>query len=184
MNTIKELLDGVEVEWKSLGICALIKRGQRVTKSQLAPENQYPVYSGGVTPMGYFDKFNHNPHTITITKYGTAGFVNFINERFWANDVCYCITPNKELNNKFLFYFLKNLQDFIQSQVTDAIPAHLPTEVISNLLIPIPPINIQSEIVRILDNFTELTTELTVRKKQYEYYRELLLTFPRAENNG
>jgi len=101
--SIKELLDGVEVEWKSLGKCSLIKRGQRVTKNELASENKYPVYSGGVTPMGYFEKFNQNANTIIVTKYGTAGFVNFITEKFWANDVCYCITPDKELNNKFLF---------------------------------------------------------------------------------
>jgi len=43
--------------------------------------------------------------------------------------------------------------------------------------IPIPPLPIQNEIVRILDNFTELTAELTARQKQYEYYRDLLLTF-------
>ena len=43
--------------------------------------------------------------------------------------------------------------------------------------IPIPPIKIQEEIVKILDNFTELEAELEARKKQYEYYREKLLTF-------
>ena len=78
---------------------------------------------------------------------------------------------------KYLFYFLKNLQNFIQLQVTDAIPAHLPTDVISNLQIPILPLHVQSEIVRILDNFTELTAELHARKKQYTYYRDKLLTF-------
>ena len=57
----------------------------------------------------------------------------------------------------------------------------LPTDVISNLQIPILPLHVQSEIVRILDNFTELTAELTAelheRKKQYTYYRDKLLTF-------
>jgi type I restriction enzyme S subunit len=183
--SIKKLLEGVDVEWKSLKACALIKRGQRVTKSQLSIDNKYPVYSGGVTPMGYFEKFNQDANTITITKYGTAGFVNFITEQFWANDVCYCIKPNEKLNNKYLFYFLKNSQNFIQSQATDAIPAHLPTEVISNIPIPIPSLDIQSKIVQILDNFTELTAELTAeltdRKKQYEYYRNKLLIFKDGE---
>ena len=170
VNYMENLLEGVAVEWTTLEKCALIKRGQRVTKNELASENQYPVYSGGVTPMGYFERCNQKANTIIVTKYGTAGFVNFITEEFWANDVCYCITPSKELNNKYLFYFLKNLQNFIQLQVTDAIPAHLPTDVISNLQIPIPPLHVQSEIVRILDNFTELTAELHARKKQYTYY--------------
>ena len=48
---------------------------------------------------------------------------------------------------------------------------------IARISIPLPPLPIQHEIVRILDNFTELTAELTARKKQYDYYRDLLLTF-------
>jgi len=48
---------------------------------------------------------------------------------------------------------------------------------------PLPPFPIQAEIVRILDNFTELTAELSARKKQYEYYRNYLLTFDSDANN-
>lgn len=47
----------------------------------------------------------------------------------------------------------------------------------STFLIPLPPLPVQKEIVRILDNFTELTAELTARKKQYEYYRDRLFAF-------
>ena len=46
--------------------------------------------------------------------------------------------------------------------------------------IPVPPLEVQSEIVQILDNFAELTAELEKRKKQYAYYRDKLLAFPRA----
>lgn len=53
--------------------------------------------------------------------------------------------------------------------------------VVLNFLIPIPPLAIQKEIVRILDTFTELTAELTARKKQYSYYRDKLLTFEDGE---
>lgn len=51
------------------------------------------------------------------------------------------------------------------------------SNVMGRIKIPVPPLPVQSEIVRILDNFTELTAELTARKKQYEYYRDNLLTF-------
>jgi type I restriction enzyme S subunit len=164
---------------KSMGLSevASIKRGRRVTKSELNPDGDYPVYSGGVTPMGYFGKCNQSSETITVVKYGTAGFVNFITEDFWANDVCYCVKPNTHLNNRYLFYVLKDKQAFIQSQVTDAIPAHLPTEVINNIQIPVPPIEVQKEIVDILDKFTQLEAELEARRKQYEFYRNQLLTF-------
>ncbi|WP_418991360.1 restriction endonuclease subunit S [Alistipes sp.] len=190
MNYLEKILDGAKVEWKALGEVATINRGCRVTKCDLSPEKKYPVYSGGVTPMGYFDSYNNEANTITIVKYGTAGFVNFIMERFWANDICYCIKPSSNLDNKYLFYVLKNNQGHIKSLATDAIPAHLPTEAINSFQIPIPcPDNpekshkIQKEIVHILDTFTELTAELTAeliaRKKQYEYYRDMLLTFPK-----
>ncbi|EKO3928614.1 restriction endonuclease subunit S [Vibrio metschnikovii] len=188
MSFMEKLLGGTEVKWISLKDIAEIIRGHRVTKSELSAEGKFPVYSGGVTPMGYFDKYNQNADTITIVKYGTAGFVNFITEAFWANDVCYCISNKPMINNKFLFYCLKNAQNHITSLATDAIPAHLPTEAISALEVPIPcpsnqekSLEIQAEIVRILDTFTELTTELTTelnaRKKQYKHYRNQLLSF-------
>lgn len=188
-KNLLNLIKNTEVEWKPLGEISNIKRGKRVTKSELSLDGKYPVYSGGTTPMGYFNNFNNNANTIIIAKYGTAGFVNFITEKFWANDVCYCVIPNEKLENKFLFFYLKNLQIFIQSKATEAIPAHLPTEAISNLPIPIPPIEIQNKIVNILDKFThltsELTSELTSRNKQYEYYRDKLLNFNNdATNRG
>ena len=52
---------------------------------------------------------------------------------------------------------------------------------LNRVKIPLPPLPVQSEIVRVLDNFAELTSELTARKKQYEYYRDLLLTFSNAD---
>lgn len=185
---IEKLLDGTEVEWKALESCATIERGRRVTKSELSPEKKYPVFSGGVTPMGFCDDFNQNKNTITIVKYGTAGFVNFIETDFWANDVCYCIKPRESLNNRYLFFYLKNHQNEIQSLATDAIPAHLPTQEISTYLIPIPcpedqrkSLEIQAEIVRILDAFAklaaELAAELAAREKQYKHYRDQLLCF-------
>ena len=54
--------------------------------------------------------------------------------------------------------------------------------------IPLPPMEVQREIVRILDSFTllteELTEELTARKKQYEFYRDFLLSFDELDKNG
>ena len=56
---------------------------------------------------------------------------------------------------------------------------HASVPSLKEIIVPVPPLEIQSEIVKILDNFTELTAELTARKKQYEYYRDKLLTFDR-----
>lgn len=184
MSKIDELIQELcpnGVKFLKLEEAASIKRGKRVTKNELSADGAYPVYSGGVTPMGYYGKSNQPSNKITVVKYGTAGFVNFITEDFWANDVCYCIKPIEELNNKYLFYVLKDKQGLIQSQATDAIPAHLPTEVIGSVQVPVPPIEVQKEIVDILDKFTrleaELSAELEARRKQYGYYRNQLFMF-------
>lgn len=186
MSYLDKLLAGRPVTWKPLGEVAEIKRGKRVTKRDLSSDKPYPVYSGGVSPMGYYDHYNFPADTITIVKYGTAGFVNFITENFWANDVCYCIIPKSDILKRYLYHALLSKQKDIYSVVTDAVPAHLSSEAVKALSIPIPPRDVQEEIVRVLDRFTELEAELAAkleaeqeaRQKQYAYYRDLLLTFP------
>lgn len=131
--------------------------------------------------MGRYSNKNRNANTITISSYGAAGYVNYIEEDFWANDVCLSVFPNEEvLNKKYLYYVLKSKQQYIFDNTTKAIPDHIPTRFFEELPIPIPPLEVQSEIVRILDIFTELTEELIAelahRKEQYEYYRERLLS--------
>lgn len=175
--------------YRKLGEICDIKRGDRITKAQVLPigKGLYPVISGGITPMGYLDNFNRPQNTITIAQYGSAGFVNWQTEKFWANDICYSLFPHETLlNKKFLYYILCNNQDLLYKMVNrDAIPYHLPQINIAKLNIPTPPLEVQNEIVRILDTFTshtaelqaELQTELQARKEQYEYYRNKLLTF-------
>lgn len=176
------------VEFRELGEIADIVRGQRVTKAELQNDGKYPVVSGGIKPLGFLNKFNREANTITVAQYGTAGYINFIEEKFWANDVCYCIFPKKEISNKFLLYCLMKNQEFIYSLRTNAIPAHLPQKLLSEIKLPVPPMEVQREIVRILDSFTlltaELTAELTARKKQYEFYRDFLLSFDELDKNG
>ncbi len=186
-DLINELCpDGVE--FRELGDIADIVRGQRVTKAELQNDGKYPVVSGGIKPLGFLNKFNREANTITVAQYGTAGYINFIEEKFWANDVCYCIFPKKEISNKFLLYCLMKNQEFIYSLRTNAIPAHLPQKLLSEIKLPVPPMEVQREIVRILDSFTlltaELTAELTARKKQYEFYRDFLLSFDELNKNG
>ena len=74
---------------------SIIERGKRITKDDLSLGGIYPVISGGVTPMGYYDKYNQNEETITIAQYGTAGYIDWQKCKFWANDVCYSVFPNE-----------------------------------------------------------------------------------------
>lgn len=177
--------NGGGCELKMLGEIADIVRGQRVTKAELQNDGKYPVVSGGIKPLGFLNRFNREANTITVAQYGTAGYINFFEEKFWANDVCYCIFPKKEMSNKFLLYCLMKNQGFIYSLRTNAIPAHLPQKLLSEIKIPVPSLQTQQKVVEILDKFDTLVNSITeglpreieLRRKQYEHYRELLLNF-------
>ena len=181
-----------DVEYKNFKDVVVVKRGKRITKKDLIVNGKYPVISGGQNTFGYYDKFNRDENTITIAQYGTAGFVNWQKEKFWANDVCYSLYPAEELNNRFLYHYLLSIQDFIYSIVNkDAIPYHLKQEELEKVKIPIPLLEKQNQIVKILDTFSTLINdleqgipaEIKLRQQQYEYYRNLLLTFKEDEND-
>ncbi|MDK2063125.1 restriction endonuclease subunit S [Aliarcobacter butzleri] len=184
--SIKELLEGVEVEWKPLGEITKVLRGRRLTRSQLSDDEKFPVYHGGLEPLGKYEKSNRPANTTMVINVGaSAGTVGYSSVDFWSSDGCFCIEHCNILNNKFLYYFLIGQQHFLRSRVRVAGIPTLDAFVVEKIEIPIPSLHIQSEIVRILDNFTELTSELTseltARKKQYTYYRDKLLTFEDGE---
>lgn len=160
------------VEWKNLGAVTTIIRGKRVTKSQLIENGKYPVISGGIEPMGYINDYNRDENTITIAQYGTAGYVNFIREKFWANDVCYSVYPTDEILNKYLYYCLIHNQDyFYRVRNTDAIPYSIALTKIQALKIPVPPLAVQKKIIQDLDTFANLIenidNEIIARQKQF-----------------
>lgn len=195
MNHIEKMLQDYcpnGVEWKELGEVCEIQRGVRITKKQLLPSG-YPVVSGGTGYMGYTDNYNREAETITIAQYGVAGYVNIQKEKFWANDVCFSVYPKDILVNKYLYYVLANKQEYLYSiSNRTAVPYSISKDKILKIKIPIPPLEIQEEIVKILDKFTEyvteltaeLTAELTLRQKQYNYFRDYLLNFDSNNSGG
>ncbi|MDZ9264314.1 restriction endonuclease subunit S [Escherichia coli] len=188
LSYLEKLLDGVEVEWKSLGDVVNFQRGRRLVKSQLETRGKYAVYQNSMTPLGYYHEYNVAAQSSFIICAGAAGEIGYSENEFWAaDDVHFAITP-EYINDRFLFHFLLTQKNKISGQVRRASIPRLSKSVIEKLEFPIPcPDNpekslaIQSEIVRILDKFSELTAELTaelnMRKKQYNYYRDQLLSF-------
>ncbi len=186
LKTLLQTLAPKGVEFRKLGEVCEIIRGKRVTKKEILDKGKYPVVSGGIGFMGYLNEYNREENTITIAQYGTAGFVNWQNQKFWANDVCFSVIPKETLINRYLYYVLTNMQNYLYSiSNRSTIPYSISSNNIMQITIPIPPLEIQQEIVKILDQFLALTTdllagipaEIKARKKQYEYYREKLLTF-------
>ena len=138
--------------------------------------------------MGYLIKWNRQEETITIAQYGTAGYVNWQKEKFWANDVCFSVYPNKEILKRYLYHFLLEKQEYLYSiSNKTAVPYSISREKILRIKILIPPIEVQEHVVSVLDQFDDLVQntlkgiprEIELRQKQYEYYREKLLSFKR-----
>ena len=179
---LEKLLQGQSFEWKKLGDITKVLRGKRLTKSQLADEEKYPVFHGGLEPLGFYNHFNRNANTVMVINVGaSAGTVGYSDVDFWSSDGCFCIEKAELLNDKFLYYFLIGYQNYLKSKVRVAGIPTLDALIVEKIEIPIPPLDVQAKIVKILDAFTaltaELTAELNMRKKQYHYYRDKLLTF-------
>ncbi len=192
MHKIEQLLQTLApkgVEFRKLGEVINILKGKQLNKELLLDYGKYPVMNGGIQASGYWNEYNTDYPKIIISQGGaSAGYVNYMTSKFWAGAHCYAIELNSEkLNYKFLYYFLKNSQIILmKSQFGAGIPA-LNKADIETLTIPIPPLEIQQEIVKILDAFTELNTELNTelkaRKKQYQYYQNMLLDFNDINQN-
>ncbi len=182
MSRLEELIqrlcpDGVE--YKKIGEITNIVRGKRLTKSRLLENGLYPVYHGSLSPLGYYHEANRDGDTVIIVNTGGIGGVGYSAMPFWCSDGCFCIEHCNFLLNKFVYYYLIGFQDYFISRIrTGGVPT-IDRDTVAKIQIPVPPIEVQHEIVRILDSFTgliaELTAELTARKKQYEYYRDELL---------
>ena len=189
MSKLDELIqelcpDGVE--YKKLGDLIKIEKGKQLNKIHLFDkyeENLYPVINGGVSSSGFWNEYNYCENLITISQGGaSAGYVNYIKTKFWAGAHCYIVASvNDDIIYRYVYHFLKSKEiELKNSQVGAGIPS-VSLKDINSLSFPVPPLEVQCEIVRILDKFTlltaELTAELTARRKQYEYYRNLLVSF-------
>ncbi|MCM1472482.1 MAG: restriction endonuclease subunit S [Muribaculaceae bacterium] len=168
------------MEYKKLGIVTEMKRGTSATKKDLL-KGLIPVISGGKEPAFYCDRSNRTGEIITVAGSGaSAGYVQYWNTPIFVNDA-FSVKGNEKLLTKYIFYFLSSIQDKIYTTKKGGGVPHVHISSIENFLIPAPPIEIQREVVRILDIFTEcielLEKELELRKKQYSYYRDKLLNF-------
>ena len=166
MNRIEKMLQELcpeGVEYKKLGEVSNITIGEFVHKNKQNLNGKYPVYNGGTSNTGFYDEFNNTKNKIIISARGAnAGFVNRVFVNYWAGNSCYSIKINdpKELDWNYIYYYLKSNQTrLIGEQQTGSIPA-VSKKQIYNIEIPVPPLPIQEEIIRILDHFTELTASL------------------------
>lgn len=175
MKYIEKLLQGAEVEWKKLGEVCKIKNGKSYKHLN---DGDIPVYgSGGI--MKHVDEAAYDSPSVLIPRKGSLKNLFYVETPFWNVDtIFYTEIDVNQILPKYLYYFLAT-QKLEELNLAGGVPS-LTQTILNRLPIPIPPLHVQQEIVRILDKFTELEakleTELELRKQQYERYRDQLLS--------
>ena len=178
-------IDCSNVEYKRLGNIAIIERGKRVVRNDLSQETGYPVYQNALKPLGYYTDKNRNANSVFIIGAGAAGEIGYSYVDYWAADDCFTFVCDDKLNQRYLYFLLMSKQAYYKNNVRKSSIPRLPRIALENMEIPVPPLSVQENIVKILDRFDKLNNdmseglpaEIEARKKQYEYYRDTLLSF-------
>ena len=158
--------------WKEeeLGKHANIKRGSTITKKQVV-HGDYPVVAGGKEAAYYHNEYNRQPPVITVSGSGaSAGYVNYWEVPIFASDCC--TIEEKDLNIKYIYYFLKSRQqELLDKQVGVAIP-HVSPKDVSPLLIPYP--TDKGEQKYIVDTLDAVAEMIRLRKETIQLTKDLI----------
>ncbi|MBM0656708.1 restriction endonuclease subunit S [Capnocytophaga genosp. AHN8471] len=187
---IERLLQGAEVVWKPLGEVLKRTKGTKITAGQMKAihKDKAPVkiFAGGKT-FAFVDfedipekDINQKP-SIIVKSRGIIEFEYYDKPFSHKNEMWSYYSENENINIKYVYYFLKQQEPYFQKLGSKMQMPQIALPDTEKFQIPLPPLSVQQEIVRILDKFTqleaELEAELDCRKRQYEYYRNKLLTF-------
>ncbi|HAM7046631.1 TPA: restriction endonuclease subunit S [Escherichia coli] len=201
LSYLEKLLDGVKVEWKTLEKVLKRTKGTKITAGQMKALHKdnapLKIFAGGKT-VAFVDfkdipekDINREP-SIIVKSRGIIEFEYYDKPFSHKNEMWSYHSNNDAISIKYIYYFLKINEGYFQKIGGKMQMPQIATPDTDKFEVPIPcPDNpekslaIQSEIVRILDKFTaltaELTAELNMRKKQYNYYRDQLLSFKDGE---
>ncbi|EID24941.1 type I restriction modification DNA specificity domain protein [Streptococcus oralis SK1074] len=183
-----------QVEWKKLNECLKKGKGTKITASQmkLLHKDSAPIriFAGGKTyaDVNYGDipdKDIHTEEAIVVKSRGIIDFeyctepFSFKNE-FWSYS-----SDNENINLRYIYHYLVHNKEHFQNIANNMQMPQISSNDTEKFKIPVPSLEIQSRIVQVLDNFDMvchdlnigLPKEIDLRQKQYEYFREKLLTF-------
>lgn len=166
-----------EVEWKVLGDICNIMNGKDYKKEEIG---DIPVYgSGGI--MTYIDKAMSEKPSVLLPRKGSLNNVFYVDTPFWTVDTIYWTEIGDKILPKYFFYYMTTINLEAMNIATGAVPS-MTKSILNKIAIPVPKdMHRQEQIVSQLDTFEQLIAalkrEIALRQKQYEYYREKLLTF-------
>lgn len=178
----------------SLGEIADIKSGESISKKIIQSHpGKYPVINSGKKPLGFINSFNTDNNPIGITSRGAnVGSITWCSGRYFRGNLNYSIEIRDSalLSTRYLYHLLQYLQPQIRQLCSySGIPALNKTK-LEELKIPLSNMNQQQQIASSLDQFRLMTrsstiglqAEIEARHKQYEYYRDRLLTFKELDH--
>ena len=165
LNNIRKNVDVINSKWGlvRLGEIANVEKGKSLTE-KIAKQSigNIPVIAGGTkSPYNYY-KSNYDCNTITVSASGSAGYVWYHDYPIWASD-CSIITINNSYTLKYIYYFLKKNQNLIYSLARGISQPHVYPDDLKNLQLPLPPIEIQQNVVEELD---KIEKEIERRKQR------------------
>jgi predicted type I restriction-modification enzyme S subunit len=181
----------VNIEWKTLGEVAEIGTGKSNRQDE-AEDGLYPFYVRSKNILRS-STYQFDETAIIIPGEGGIGDIfHYTEGKYALHQRAYRIKVNteNELFPKFLFYYMTNaFKPFILARCVGATATSIRKPMLADFPIPLPPLSEQRRIVDILDRFDTLTNsiseglpkEIALRRKQYAYYRDALLSFPRPE---
>lgn len=176
-DLIKEFCpDGVE--YKAIKYLAEVGTGSS-NGNEAQEDGEYPFFIRSQT-VKRKNNWEYDEEAIIIPGEGGIGDIyHYVNGKYAIHQRVYRIHfIDNSVDVKFAFhYFHAFFKSFIMRKAVSATVKSIRKPMIEEFMLPVPSLEVQREIVRVLDSFTLLTAELTARKKQYEFYRDKLLTF-------
>lgn len=178
--------------WSTLGdenFVEISNSARKPVKASLRKSGSIPYY-GANNIQDYVDGCTHDGTYVLIAEDGSASLesysIQYAEGKFWANNHVHVVRGKNQLDTRFLYYYLHtvNFMPFLPNKDR----AKLTKADMMKIPIPVPSKEEQARIVAILDKFDTLThsiteglpREIALRQKQYEHYRDLLLSFPQA----
>ncbi|EMT0077969.1 restriction endonuclease subunit S [Neisseria gonorrhoeae] len=196
-----EMIQTAPVEWKPLGEVLVRTKGTKITAGQMKEMHKdnapLKIFAGGKTfALVDFDdvpdKDIHREPSIIVKSRGIIEFEYYDKLFSHKNEMWSYHSVNKHIYIKYVYYFLKTQENYFRNIGSKMQMPQIATPDTDNYKIPIPSLETQQKIVKILDKFTELEAtleatleaELALRKRQYRYYRDLLLDFDNQIGGG
>lgn len=188
MNKIETLIKELcpnGVEWKDLGELCKIETG-KLNANEAMEGGKFPFFTTA-KEISWINTYRWDAEALLIAGNANVGDIKYYSGKFEAYQRTYVLTEFSErIHVKYLYHYIRyDLKRYLELNTKKGAMSYIVLSTLKEFIIPIPPLEIQEEIVKILDKFTdyvtELTTELTLRQKQYNYYRDKLLLLDKKE---